>query len=477
MRSVIYAILPLFVAAGLLAPAATGFAAEQRRLQVSTSVIARAKLAQPVDVLVTLDDRTEQAQLLAGPLIANRPSRLQGGDYDRYIDARTRLLRSSKQDMQDALAGRDLQFVADFPALPIVHMRLRNAWALERLKAHRKVLSIDEIRTVRPTLTQSLPLINQPDVQTLGYFGSGTTVCVLDTGVDYTRAAFGSCTAPGSPAGCKVVAAADIAPADGLLDDPATGRHGTNVAATVLGVAPGASIAALDVFSGQSASSNHILTAINWCITNRSRYSIVAINMSLGGGRYYNAINPTDSIGLALQNARNAGIATVVAAGNETYTDSLAWPAAYSNVVSVGAVYDSNFGPAAYQSCSDASTAADQVTCFSNSASFLSVVAPGASIHAGAISMSGTSQAAPHVAGALAVLAAARPTEDANSRINRLQTGATITDPRNGVAKPRLDLAAAAARSNPDPEPLHAGCDTVQCSEAFGGWRIGLGLR
>lgn len=465
------------IAVVLLMSCHTAIGAEQRRLQISTSVIARAEINQPVDVLVMLDDSADRQVLAYSLPTQQQPHELRGAEYGRYISERARLLRGSKQSILTELANDDLELVADYAVLPVMHMRLRNTWALERLKAHSRILSIDEIRTTRPTLTQSLPLINQPSVQTAGYAGTGTTVCVLDSGVDYTRTAFGSCTSPGAPSGCKVVAAVDIAANDGMLDDPAVGRHGTNVAATVLGVAPNARIAALDVFSGQTASSNDILSGINWCITNRATYNIVAINMSLGGGRYYNSISPTDSVGTALQNARNAGIATIVASGNEAYTDSMAWPAAYSNVISVGAVYDSAFGSVGYSGCSDATTAADKVTCFSNSVSFLSMLAPGASIDAGAITMSGTSQAAPHVAGAVAVLAAAHPAEDTNTRIGRLAQGVTVTDTRNGISKPRLDLAAAVAISDPEPEPDHGDCATTNCSESYGGWRIGLGLR
>ena len=97
--------------------------------------------------------------------------------------------------------------------------------------------------------------------------------------------------------------------------------------------------------------------------------------MSLGGGRYYSSLNPTDSIGVALQTARDAGIVPVVSAGNEGYSDSLAWSAAYSNVVSMYAVYDADLGSIGYGICSD-TTAADKVACFSNSALFLTLLAP-----------------------------------------------------------------------------------------------------
>jgi subtilisin family serine protease len=57
----------------------------------------------------------------------------------------------------------------------------------------------------RADLTESLPLIHQPDAAAAGYTGAGTAVAVMDTGVDYTQPAFGSCTAPNTPAGCRVV--------------------------------------------------------------------------------------------------------------------------------------------------------------------------------------------------------------------------------------------------------------------------------
>src|SRR6185312_12036380 len=106
--------------------------------------------------------------------------------------------------------------------------------------------------------------------------------------------------------------------------------------------------------------------------------------------------------------------------------------------------YDANVGGLAYSLCSDATTAADQVTCFSNSASFLSLLAPGAPITAGGFRMTGTSQAAPHVAGALAVIRSAFPNEAINTSIARMtESGPAIRDARNGITKRRLDLLAA----------------------------------
>src|SRR5207247_921533 len=104
---------------------------------------------------------------------------------------------------------------------------------------------------------------------------------------------------------------------------------------------------------------------------------------------------------------------------------------------------------------------AGSVACFSNTAPFLSLLAPGAFIDAGGYTMAGTSQATPHVAGALAVLRAAFPKDDAEQSVARvLRSNHTTTDPRTGRALPRLDLDAALAGADrgavtaPAPAPV-----------------------
>ena len=111
--------------------------------------------------------------------------------------------------------------------------------------------------------------------------------------------------------------------------------------------------------------------------------------------------------------------------------------------VSVGAVHDSNIGrfESAKPPCVDAPARADQVACFSNSAPILTMLAPGVYIDAGGLQNSGTSQAAPHVAGAIAVLRAADPALNDNDVMRLLLShGKKVTDARNNVTTSRIDL-------------------------------------
>jgi subtilisin family serine protease len=356
-------------------------------------------------------------------------------------------LQGVKADLDDIKAsviqasGTRLRELSHFDNLPVMHVRIDSTEALAALEAQPEVLQIAEDLPLQAFDTAAnLTLVGQPTAASAGYLGAGSTVAVLDTGTDYTRAPFG-CTGPGQPATCPVILAKDIATDDGALDTGAL--HGTNVAGVVLQVAPSARIIALDVFDGQWAYTSTILTAIDWCVQNKAKYNIVAINLSLGGGLSKSACS-IDPFAPAIAAARAAGILSAVASGNDGASTAIASPACVPAAVSVGAVYPANVGKMITSRCTDTTTAADKVACFSNSASFLTMLAPGVGITAAGITMSGTSQATPHVAGAIALLAAAQPAATADAILASLISSRTlVTDARNKVAKPRLDLPAA----------------------------------
>lgn len=357
--------------------------------------------------------------------------------------------RALKARALSALPATDTEMRRDYRHIPMAFLRFRDASAVLRLLAREEVVAVYEDTRLYPHLTETLPLIGQPPVnQIMGRTGSGAAVAVLDTGVDYTRSEFGACSAPGVPAGCRVVAALDTAPEDNARD---ANGHGTWVAGVATAVAPGAGIVAIDVFDGTSASSVDVIEGIDWAIGNRARYNIVALNMSLGNGIKY-----TTACSVKAQNpyrqpfidARNAGILSIVSSGNEGFADGIASPACTPEAVSVGAVYDANMGGLTWTSpepdCTDSATAADKVACFSNSASFLTLLAPGALTTVTGVTVAGTSLSAPVVTGAAAVMAQAFPGDTAADRLNRLTaSGKSVTDARNGIVKPRVDLLAA----------------------------------
>jgi uncharacterized repeat protein (TIGR01451 family) len=404
-------------------------------------VEARLQAGQPVDLIVEYDDRE-----IAANAAAMRQRTRDNFDDPAILAYKVRQYKLLKSRVDAATARPGIMHLKDYSHLPMAFKRFASVADLRVFLAASGIKAVYANREFHHVTTQSLPLIKQPAVASAGEQGSGTTVAVIDNGIDYTRAAFGSCTAPGVPTSCRVVVSQNFG--SGTTDT----NHGTNVSAIVLGVAPASGIAMLNAFSGNSAYVSDIVDAINWAIANRAAYNIVAINMSLGDGtKYTKTCSANNPFLTPVTNARAAGMHVVVAAGNEAYTNGLSSPACTPGATSVGAVYDANIGGMSWGNnlCTDATTAADKITCFSNSASFLTLLAPGALISAAGITEGGTSQATPHVAGAIAVLRSTFSNESLDQIQTRMSSsGISITDTRNGISKPRLNLLEAARPRN-----------------------------
>jgi len=302
-------------------------------------------------------------------------------------------------------------------------------------------------------------LIKSDQTNTAGFTGAGRAVAVIDTGVDYTVASLGGGTFPNS----KVVGGTDIADKDS--DPKDCDGHGTEVsgvAAGPNGVAPGAKIVAIKVFSTtrqcDGASDSDILQGINYAISNKTQFGIAVINLSLGSeidgsnaSGYCDDLDPAYVI--AINSANAAGLPVVVASGNGARSNQIADPACVSPAISAGAVYSSAFSRVAWSPpdpCTDSPASPDQVVCFSDSNSNLSILAPGAfwavTTKGGTTesSFAGTSASAPAVSGAMALVSQARPDLSPSGMLALLRaTGKPITDTRNGVVTPRIDTLAA----------------------------------
>jgi subtilisin family serine protease len=196
-------------------------------------------------VLVDFDVAAVDTEALTRALNAGRAEQL-GPDELVY---KRRGLAAVKQRALSGLEG--VEVIRSYDNLGSSFVRVATEQALAGLLARPEVKAVHENVALQHFLAESLPLISQPAVASAGVGGAGTTVAVLDTGVDYTIAPF-NCTSPGTPSGCRVVATLEAAPDDFSLD--ASG-HGTNVSAIVASVAPQTSLAVADVFSDPRHSS------------------------------------------------------------------------------------------------------------------------------------------------------------------------------------------------------------------------------
>ena len=227
--------------------------------------------------------------------------------------------------------------------------------------------------------------------------------------------------------------------------------HGTGVASVVgataddgfgmAGVAPSAPLLGVRIAdaTGQMWVSDEI-AALRWATEHGAR----VINLSLGGRR------ASDAEHQAIVAATNAGALVVAAAGNDGCTplNGPVYPAAYPEALAVGA-----------------SDSTDAVACFSNHGPYVDVVAPGDDITVavpggGHEQWSGTSFAAPHVAGVAALVAGAHPDWSSRElatilRSSARDVGAPGTDEYAGAGL--VDLAAAWTQPRPAPsEPAAA---------------------
>lgn len=355
-----------------------------------------------------------------------------------------------------------------------------------------RVIAISEDATHQPARVQGNGLIKAGVLNTRGGRGNGIGVAVIDDGIDWAHPELGGTSFPNSvvaggydfPYSEEHGPTSDPSPA--CSSDDTCDTHGTAVAGIIAGraqgsgpsgVAPLAKIIGLRAGGSQGFQDRHILAALEWVLTNRTTYNIRVVNISLGKSATSFA-SPCDNAASEAAYRQmftrfaTANIAVVIAAGNENRTNGLSAPACHSQVISAGAVYDANVGGHAYgdandpdsHPCTDSTTAADKVTCYSNSANYLTILAPshdarttqaGRGTQRGTYmsQFGGTSAAAPYTAGAIAALMSVDPnpsrTPAQYAQLLR-STGTSVSDPKSGFATPRIDLDRAhAALSGP----------------------------
>ena len=409
----------------------------------------------------------------------------------------------------DELIGYDPASIKHFDILPIIALTV-NASGIESLRQSDNILDIQEDRLHRTSLAQSVPFIGGTNAWASGFTGAGQTVAILDTGVDknhpmlagkvVSEACYSTTLSSllySSTSVCPGGVSSSTAVNSGL-PCPTDCEHGTHVAGIAAGktvtyngesfsgVAKDANVIAIQVFSrvtyyhdyycggpgtapctGVETYTSDFIRGLERVYSLRSTYSIAAANMSLGGGQFDSNCDIEDaSTKKIIDQLRAANIATVIASGNEKFTNSLAFPACISTAVSVGATFDSS-------NTVDSS--------YSNSASFLSLLAPGTWITSavpgtGYGTWRGTSMATPHVAGAWAIAKQKSPSASVETVLNAFtSTGVSITDTRNGIVKPRIAVDLAIAQLSGTPTAPVA--PTTLAATAFSSTQINLRWR
>src|SRR3989338_745134 len=190
-------------------------------------------------------------------------------------------------------------------------------------------------------LQESVPFmkidsVHNASVNGISINGSGQTICIVDSGIDYTHPAFGSCTNDTFLSGScqKVIGGYDFANNDAdPMDD---NGHGTRVAGIIsaqngiTGIAPEAKIVALKACNSFGVcNGTAVMNALDWCVSNASLYNITVISMSLGRTNS----DPgycDDNIGLYekpfIDSAVAGGISVVISSGNEGNTSFISAP-------------------------------------------------------------------------------------------------------------------------------------------------------
>ncbi|MCT2586618.1 S8 family peptidase [Actinophytocola gossypii] len=255
---------------------------------------------------------------------------------------------------------------------------------------------------VRATLDHSVPQIGAPDAWNAGHTGAGATVAVLDTGVDTTHPDLAD----------AVVDARNFTDSDSTDD---RSGHGTHVASTITGngdryrgVAPDAKLLNGKVLSDNGYGlESWVIAGMEWAAASGAD----VVNLSLGSPLPSDGTSPQEQAVNRI--TAETGTLFVIAAGNSGPTAGwIGSPGAADAALTVGAV-DRNDELAGFSSRGPR---------VGDSAIKPDITAPGVDIVAARaangqegepgdshVAMSGTSMAAPHVAGSAAIVAAQHP--------------------------------------------------------------------
>lgn len=354
--------------------------------------------------------------------------------------------------------GQHIQQIADSP-IAVAETDRRGVFALAD---DPRVSYVFADVPTPPLLDTSLQTLGVKDVHTHGVLGGDYSVAILDTGVNYNHAFLANkihaegcfsrevSTVYSVQSLCKNGIDVDITPGSGFSCNLPGCDHGTHVAGIAVGrptttadgniisgVAPDAGLISVQVFTRlddlhecgigrtpciRSFVSDQLL-ALQHIVDLSASHRVAAVNMSLGSG-YYDVPCEQHPLKEEIVKLRESGIATVIASGNRGYYNAVSAPACVSAAITVGA------------------SLKDRVELdrrYSNTSAAVDFLAPGTAIMSavtrGYDYKTGTSMAAPHIAGLFALLKSRAPSVSVDSMEHLLRVTAHRTnDPRTGLA-------------------------------------------
>jgi subtilisin len=319
---------------------------------------------------------------------------------------------------------------------------------LEKVKSDPRVLFVDEDR-VFTIQAQNIPTgitrIEANLSSTQSGNGSGSVnvdVAVIDTGIQTNHPDL------------NVVGGRNCSTGTSWSDGHG---HGTHVAGTVaakddgvgvVGVAPGARLWAVRVLNNAgSGTTSSIICGVDWVTANAAIIEVA--NMSLGGSGSDSNCGGNDSYHNAICRSVAAGVTYVVAAGNSSANANNFQPATYEEVITVSALADFNGAPGGGAASTCRADVDDTFANFSNYGADVDLIAPGVCIlstwkGSSYNTISGTSMASPHVAGAAALYKAnnpsATPAQVKSALINNGNSNWNNVDDPDGIKEPLLNV-------------------------------------
>ncbi|MBI2451913.1 S8 family serine peptidase [Candidatus Pacearchaeota archaeon] len=404
--------------------------AELNKLEkVNEKVLKKFEEKEEIVIMVSLDDEkplTENDRVMGIETKEEKKKKIREDlkkEFDVTYVAQTFSSVSIKVDKNDFEKLKQLDFVKEIRVEPEVKLFLQDSKGI-----------------VNATQTFGL------QVSGINLTGNGETVCIIDSGINYSHNDFGACTRDQFLNGTCSKVLGGYAYYNNVTsnqnDVMGDSDHGTHVSGIVaangsaLGIAPEARIVMIKACDSTNACGPiAIVDGVNWCVGNSTVYNITVISMSLGTTDLFNGNCDSDwpELTTAVNNAAAKNISVIAATGNNGNATAISNPACITNSTPVGAT-DKN----------------DAIGSYSNRNSITKLFAPGTSINSSSlsgnyISQTGTSMATPHVSAAfltarqfLRLTGESKTPKQIEAILNN--TGKRITDSSTGINYSRINI-------------------------------------